>query len=626
MGSKVLRLSVVGVAVITLAGCLSGPGFFKQKGQASLTNKGSQEAATVTSDVDGVLTASLDGSSGATQVVQASASSNIAGSSIAFPPGSLAISTSVTVEEGAPLANSGLETELGVSADAGLAAASATVVISTGVLMDAAQPFTVAIAISDGSGLNLEGGKYYIVLYKVNKTTSADLIGGIIPTSQITIANGKAEFKTKYFGAYQLATVNQPIEEPKEVATTSPIVTKAVANASPLQLDDVRPYVAGAGATVVLSGKNFRPTMKLALANTAVGKLDVKSDSSASFVVPDGVPFGFRDLVASQDGTEQHLKLFALADKAGLPLITLDPAGVCANVSYVDANGDKQVGTKKCDAAAPPPGGDMKAADYDHNGNGRVDVADVASEADFAQGKEGTSISAASTLSVPADGSFFTVTGGTTISHLSPAPTGTRVALYFTGSPLFHNSTATPKLLLVHGADFKVAAGDLLEFVALPDGWKEINRVSQGHTKFLAEMNNTGQVIAGETATDIAWDNITADGQAEYDISTKTLTIREGGNFLVKYRAVLAIPGNTDGKPYLQMSIFRNNVAVDFTSCGAGGLATITCSSEKVYQGTGAAGDTFRFVLTYNHFAKNNSAPTSGTLKSATTYISFEKF
>src|SRR5687768_6324675 len=61
-------------------------------------------AATAKSDQNGIVVATVGGNSTETQIVKASASSAVKDVLVAFPPGSLAISTDVVVQEGSQIA------------------------------------------------------------------------------------------------------------------------------------------------------------------------------------------------------------------------------------------------------------------------------------------------------------------------------------------------------------------------------------------------------------------------------------------------------------------------------------------------------------------------------------------
>ena len=94
-------------------------------------------------------------------------------------------------------------------------ATSSPVYISSSVAFDAIQPFTLAIALPQGSGLTDGGEKYYTILYVVDVVSSGQKVSGLIPTAKITIKDGKAYFDTKNFGVFQVVKVTSPVLEEK---------------------------------------------------------------------------------------------------------------------------------------------------------------------------------------------------------------------------------------------------------------------------------------------------------------------------------------------------------------------------------------------------------------------------
>src|SRR5690606_19836060 len=101
-----------------------------------------------------ILSAAISANSGTTQVVAASQNSAISAAQVSFPAGALALNTTITIEEGASLASASFTAELGTS-DVQVASAGTPVVVKSSVPMDATTPFTLAIPVSTGSGLNL---------------------------------------------------------------------------------------------------------------------------------------------------------------------------------------------------------------------------------------------------------------------------------------------------------------------------------------------------------------------------------------------------------------------------------------------------------------------------------------
>jgi hypothetical protein len=221
--------------LLLLTGCMSGPGFLKQENSSTIRNKESTVEIPVQQNADGSLTAVLSAGSAGTQSLQAPEGSSIAGSQLSFQPGSLAINTTVTIEEGSSLASASVAEELGIGSGTTVNQASSAVVISSSSLIDASQPFTVSLVLDNGSSLTLaEQNLELVVIYKVTKVESGSgTFVGIIPNKELAIVDGKLVFKTRFFGSYQAAYV--PVEAVSKVVekeALKPIETKKEAKAA----------------------------------------------------------------------------------------------------------------------------------------------------------------------------------------------------------------------------------------------------------------------------------------------------------------------------------------------------------------------------------------------------------
>lgn len=573
--------------VVSLQGCLSGPGFLKQSSASLTDNGGAPIAASVLKDEDGVLTAAVSPTAGTTQTVTASDSSAIAGTQISFPPGAVALATDITIQEGASLVSEGIKSEIGMDSSISLTVASAAVVVQSSVAMDAAAPFTVSIPVAGASLALLESSDTnYAILYNVYVAAENGYVVGVIPKTELSYADGVVAFQTRHFGSYQLVISSDPIVEKQEVATTREIVTQKDADVAPMVVDTYQPYVASSGKTVTVRGKNFRNTMTIALGSTLVSDLKVVSDVSASFVMPTAVKFGFTDIEIAQEGVVEKGRMFALEQKTSYPLITMDESGVCSGVNYYDANGDKRIGTKDCGGTDS-----MKKSVYDVNGDGKVDqaatsdAAGSALSADFAVGAAGTTITApvSGTLSLPGNGSFYTVSGTGSFNAISSAAVGARVTLRFSGSVQVVTS-ASLQLANHGGMIFKTGA--VLELVSLGSGvWREIGR-HMLKTYVSVDCGVCSQTIPNDSN---GWAPTTppvtvslpvevADYGNEFNTSTSTFVPAEGG--LYRFSLVVSVtnsnyPSYCSGAKTAAAAIYVNGVAatpsiVNTTTCGSG--------------------------------------------------------
>ncbi len=299
----------------------------------------------------GRITATLSASALVTQEISASGA-GLSGISVSFPPGSLAISTDINVQEAVTIATPNTAAALGISG--AITGVGASVAIQPSVVADPVNAFTVALQIPSASSLRLAGNSANLVaIYKVNVYAKNKILDGVIPLSSLTVEGDKVKFSSRYFGAFQLAYTDTLVTAATEVETTVPVQSKVESGVlAPLNITARSPVVVRAGDTVTLSGNNFRPTMTLALGSKSVSKVNVASDVSASFVVPAELNGGVLPLLANQDGVSQTISLLYTPGTSSYPVITLPPAEVCSTQSYYDMNGALQTGSKNCAAPA----------------------------------------------------------------------------------------------------------------------------------------------------------------------------------------------------------------------------------------------------------------------------------
>jgi uncharacterized delta-60 repeat protein len=151
-----------------------------------------------------------------------STNEELAGTAVTFPPGSLSISTAITVEQAATIDSTMLQ-NIGLT-DTGVAEAGAGVIIRPAENTEAVNPFTIQLPIPKTTSLRLaDNTSNMVVLFHVWKNSESSLVGGVLPLSELTMVGGFITFDTKYFGAYQVTILTKKIEEKKEVVTTEPI-------------------------------------------------------------------------------------------------------------------------------------------------------------------------------------------------------------------------------------------------------------------------------------------------------------------------------------------------------------------------------------------------------------------
>ena len=345
---RLLSALLLPLLTCVTSACFDGRQFMKSSGSeqhnANVRPLGAVETNQTSS---GATSGEVSAGSSLTQTMQAPPSSAVAGAAVSFPPGSIAVATTVSMEQAVPLATPVTAAQLGIFGN--IASSGTPLVIQSSTKQDAVTPFTIAVSLPSEAALDQSG--YFdrlIILYKM-QTASGECYVGIILRSEITIKNGFAYFSTSYFGSYQAVYTNSVVPTPVKVAAPSSALAKSTASALPaLQLSARSPLIVQTGSTVTLTGKNFRPSLTLALAGRRVGSVTVASDSSASFFVPSGVPGGVVGLSLEQDGTAQAASLVFAAGGADHPFSTKPASEVCLGEQYYDAAGGLQTGTRNC--------------------------------------------------------------------------------------------------------------------------------------------------------------------------------------------------------------------------------------------------------------------------------------
>jgi hypothetical protein len=158
-------------------------------------------------------------SSNATQVVPAAENSTIAGSTVEFPPGAVAIATEITIQPGANIATPAVAQELKLGNQ--VASAAAAVTVSSSTPMDTAQAFTVSIPIPDDTALRLVGDDPFerlVVLYRVQDVGAGSEKVGYVTRSKLEVVNGFAKLQSRHFGTFQaIFVLTVPPEPSKEI-------------------------------------------------------------------------------------------------------------------------------------------------------------------------------------------------------------------------------------------------------------------------------------------------------------------------------------------------------------------------------------------------------------------------
>lgn len=119
-----------------------------------------------------------------------------------------------------------------------------------------------------------------------------------------------------------------------------------------MEFTGVRPIAGKPGDELELTGNNLSGSVASSLNFGAVSApITVTSTTTAKFVVPDGLGLGLKQATASAGGTEAgKLAIVATSATNSLPIIISDRSQVCSDVTYINASGDQDTGTRDCSA------------------------------------------------------------------------------------------------------------------------------------------------------------------------------------------------------------------------------------------------------------------------------------
>jgi len=355
MGLVLLFVSVTGVS------CLKGAEFLKpsasKEGSSNRSPTATQAPLAVSqSQVSGTTLAKVSSQSTVTQELTVPTGSDVSGTTVSFPAGSLSIDTEISVQESVPVATVTATAELGIQTI--VTPASKAVAVQSTAQVDPIQPFTVSLVIPERSlsapSLSLQNDNL-LILYRVHSYTEGKTLVGVIPTGEITKDNNVVKFNSRYFGAFQAAYSSVPVTKPQTATSTVPVQTKKeVLDLPPMAVTSRTPVVVSSGSVVTIFGRNFRPTVAVALGGKKVGDLKVLSDSQASFVAPVEAEFGLNSIDLLQDGVAQTISIFYRGNKTDFPIITDVPENVCTGTSFYDQSGALRMGSKICQTTPPP--------------------------------------------------------------------------------------------------------------------------------------------------------------------------------------------------------------------------------------------------------------------------------
>lgn len=237
--------------IVTLVGasaCLDPPAPVEQRSGVYVRDRNAATApiVIVAKEEAGAATATIAADANRSQLVKASANSQIAGTSVEFPPGSLTQDTQITMQAGPSLAGTvaivaGAAAGGDGAAPVEIAASATALTIESSAKVDAAAPFTLTLSLPDATaGAGLRGFdlknpyERLIVVYEVRKySEGGGKFVGLIPRDRIDLVDGYAAIATQWFGTYQAIITTTKIDVPAPIDIPAPIETPAAVAAEP---------------------------------------------------------------------------------------------------------------------------------------------------------------------------------------------------------------------------------------------------------------------------------------------------------------------------------------------------------------------------------------------------------
>jgi hypothetical protein len=266
-----------------------------------------------------------------------------------FPAGSIGIGMKISIEEGQDIATPATAYELKID---GFGSSGPAVIVTSSEAVDPYAPFMISLPIPQ-LGLAVVNLSSLVVVYKVKVESEDKIVSGIVPASQLEVSDGKIQYTSPYFGAFQVSTVSSPIEK-TEVASLFEYQAKAGEdNLEPLKLLSRSPVIAKAGDVIRVKGENFRPTVQVSFEGRSLMRVNLKSGSELEFEVPSVTGLGLIDVAFAQDATTAMMSI-GYNGTNDYPLIGLPPEQVCNGQKYYGIDGALMEGFKQCTVTLPP--------------------------------------------------------------------------------------------------------------------------------------------------------------------------------------------------------------------------------------------------------------------------------
>jgi hypothetical protein len=203
-----MKFQFLFLILLGTSSCLPG-GFFTAKESAETKmNKETTSLEVSTTESNGTITAEVRGDLDVTQVIKADENGALAGLSAEFPPGSLAVSTTISIEAGSNLSEIPLE-DFGLDSSTTLKALASSVNIKSSAAIDTDIPFQLKVKLDDSASLFLVDGNPAALYQAYKRREGSSLYLGVLRDADVKLDSKYVTISTRWFGQYQPTSLKE---------------------------------------------------------------------------------------------------------------------------------------------------------------------------------------------------------------------------------------------------------------------------------------------------------------------------------------------------------------------------------------------------------------------------------
>jgi hypothetical protein len=267
------------------------------EGQAGNTG----DSATVeTDESNGAATGKLDPNADKTQTLNAASGSAVQGSVVEFPPGTLAVETDITLEEGEDLLSAEFVDSLGFDPDK-FTPASGALLIKSSAEVNPQAPFTLNIPLDEkllakANALRLQGEDpldRLLMFYKqIDYSKDKQVTLGLLPRKDLTVEDKVVTVDSSFYGVFQAVMAKEIITAAAEKITDA-IITNAKGQTIESAPPSFNLVIGYAGASPPSPSKSLTPKIK-GIASSSVESVKIYSDPDCTAQIGAGTKVAFQ--------------------------------------------------------------------------------------------------------------------------------------------------------------------------------------------------------------------------------------------------------------------------------------------------------------------------------------------